>query len=84
MTVEPKLSWLWAILIPCIVAGGVWWRSATAETRLRDAEIKSYKAQNEDMRLVWERQDLDLKMYYQRQELTEINEREQSSPMPEQ
>ena len=69
MTVEPKVSWLWVVLIPAVIAGAIWWYMATDV-------IRQYKAQNEEMKLIWERQDLDLKMYYQRQELTEINARE--------
>lgn len=75
MTIEPKMSWLWVVVIPCVIAGSIWWYMSTALERQVRKDLRQYKTRNEEMRLVWERQDLDMKLYYQRQELTKINEK---------
>jgi uncharacterized protein (DUF2062 family) len=66
MIVEPKLSWLWVLAIPLVIAGTIWWYMSTNA-------VRRYKDQTEQMRMIWERQDLDMKLHYQRQELIEIN-----------
>jgi len=65
MKVEPKLSWLWVLAVPCVIAGSVWWYMSTNA-------IRQYKYQNYERKLISERQALDIKLYHQGVELAEI------------
>ena len=65
MKLEVKLSWLWVLLIPAVMAGVIWWYISTDV-------VRQYKARNEEMKMVYERNDLEIKIIRQFPELTKL------------
>jgi len=71
-----KKQW-WLLVVPVVLVIGlfVWWYIATND-------IRQYKVRSYEMKLISERQELDLKIYHQQVELQRIMAAQQRPAVP--
>ena len=69
-----KKDWLWVLIVPVVVvlSIGIWWYVATNE-------VRRYEAASYEMKLIAERQKLEIDIYNQSNQLQQIRQQVQQA-----